>query len=492
MAPGRTLEDTTIPTSGQVPSEVDLPVLVCDLDSTLVRTDTLYESFWAAVTAHWTAPFGAIAALTRGRAALKAHLAGKTVLKVASLPYNQAVLDELRAWRAKGGRTALVSAADQSIVDAVATHIDLFDEAHGSDGNQNLKGRDKARFLNDRYGARQYIYFGDSRSDLAVWREAAEGVGVNLKPALRAKADAQAKMRHIGQSAPIIKPMIRALRPHQWAKNVLVLLPMIAGHALTTGALVQSIWAFVAFSLVASSVYVLNDLLDLAADRAHPRKRDRPFASGDLPLVHGTWMAPALLFTGVAISVALGPAFLGVMALYYLTTTLYSLWLKRRPVIDICTLAALYALRVMAGSAATGIELSVWLLAFSTFFFFALAAVKRQAELVDASASGRELSGRGYQLDDLPLITMMALASGNVSVMVMALYVNSPEVTELYSRPEMLWGICAVLLYWLSRMVFITHRGRMHDDPVVFAAKDRLSHVMFIVILVFFAGGSLF
>ncbi|OWU86725.1 prenyltransferase [Oceanicola sp. 22II-s10i] len=466
-------------------------ILVCDLDGSLIRTDLLFETFWSAFSARWTAPLPATLALLRGRAALKAHLAGRGDIDVSRLPYNEEVLAELRAWRASGGRTALVTAADQALADRIALHLGLFDEVHGSDGLVNLKGTAKAQMLETRFGRGGYDYIGDSRSDLKVWQGARRGISVDAPEALQRGAEALCDMRHFGRPPGTFRPLMKALRPHQWAKNALVFLPALAGHAFGADLLVRVLFAFIAFSLVASSVYVLNDLLDLEADRAHPRKRNRPFASGALPLSYGTWLAPCLLLGGVGIAAMLGPVFLAVMAVYYLTTTLYSLRLKRLPVVDICTLAALYALRIVAGAAAVPIPLSVWMLAFSIFFFFSLAAVKRQAELVDGLATGREAKGRGYQVDDLPLVSMMAVAAGYVSIMVLALYVNSPEVRILYERPEWLWGICAVLLYWISRMVFITHRGQMHDDPVVFAARDKVSYLVFLSMLGFIAAGTL-
>ncbi|MFP4043823.1 MAG: UbiA family prenyltransferase, partial [Rhodosalinus sp.] len=273
-----------------------------------------------------------------------------------------------------------------------------------------------------------------------------------------------------------LRPLLRAIRPQQWLKNLLVFLPLLVAHRFTLPAIGEAALAFVVFSLVASSVYLLNDLLDLEADRAHPRKRERPFASGALPLSWGTALAPGLLLAGGLLALPLGPEFLGVMAVYYLVTTAYSFVLKRRLVVDICALAALYTLRIIAGGVATGIPLSVWLLAFSMFFFFSLAATKRQAELVSSAEEGAEKApGRGYMTDDLPLVSNMAVASGYVSVLVMALYINSPAVTVLYSATEPLWGICLILLYWLSRMVMLAHRGQMHDDPVVFAVKDPVS-----------------
>ncbi|WP_239520580.1 UbiA family prenyltransferase [Pseudooceanicola aestuarii] len=464
-------------------------MLVCDLDGTLIRTDMLFETFWAAFGTSWRAPFQALRGLLAGRAALKARLSDIASVDAATLPYEPAVLDRLRDWRAAGGRTALVTASDQRIADGVAAHLGLFDEAHGSDGRRNLKGAEKARFLNERYGRGRYAYAGDSSADLHVWADAGEAITVAAPVALRRKAEALAPdISHIDRPGGGWGPMIRALRPHQWLKNVLIFLPFVTAHHWGGGAVLTALLAFAAFSLVASSVYVLNDLLDLANDRVHPRKCRRPFASGDLPLKHGTWLAPALLGGGVALAICIGPQFLSILAVYYVATTAYSFWLKKRAIVDICTLAGLYTLRIVAGGAAGGIPISEWLVTFSGFFFFALAAVKRQAELVDNAATGTEQpAGRGYHVDDRPLIAMMAVASGYVSVLVMALYVDSDAVRRLYSEPTLLWGICGILLFWISRIVLTTHRGQMHDDPVVFAARDRVSLVSFAGILGFFA-----
>lgn len=277
---------------------------------------------------------------------------------------------------------------------------------------------------------------------------------------------------------------IRALRPHQWLKNVLVFLPMLAAHRLDTQTFAPSLLAFLCFCLVASSVYVQNDLLDLTADRAHPRKKLRPFAAGTLPLSHGRLMAVALLAAGGTLSLALSAEFLLAMAAYYLMTAAYSLYLKRQIIIDICVLAALYTARIVAGGVATGITLSVWLLAFAVFFFLALAAVKRQAELIDSADRGLlKASGRGYHKDDLPIISMIAIGSGYVSVLVMTLYVNSPAIVDLYANPKALWGVCAVLLYWITRTVMVAHRNQMHDDPVVYAAKDRVSQLCLLIVI---------
>ncbi|MBR9765266.1 MAG: UbiA family prenyltransferase [Rhodobacteraceae bacterium] len=490
-------QDGSEPFSRAMPQPRPGEWLLCDLDGTLIASDMLYESFWSACGRRPVTPLLAAQALAKGgRAALKSRLAALGPCDPATLPYRPAVLRLLADWRAAGGRCALVTAADAGIARAISDHLGLFDEVHGSAPGRNLKGAAKAEFILDHFGA-GVTYAGDSAADLAVWSRVARVLTVAAPPALRTRAEAlPAEVHHIDADAPEapphrLPPLLRVLRPHQWLKNLLVFLPMLAAHALTTGALMQSLLAFLAFSLVASSVYVLNDLLDLAADRVHPRKRYRPFTAGTLPLRTGLWLSPGLLLAGFALALLLGPAFLGTMALYYALTTAYSFRLKRLAILDICTLAGLYALRVMAGGAATGIQLSAWLLAFTLFFFFSLAAIKRQAELVDNAASGREVAaGRGYRTEDLMLVSIMAVASGYLSVLVMALYVESESVQALYATPEALWGACGVLLYWLSRCALLTHRGEMHDDPVVFALRDRTSQVCMVLILALFTAGS--
>ena len=468
-------------------------VLVVDLDGTLLKSDMLYESFWSAFGRNWRSPFLSVAALGRGKAALKTYLRSEADIDATSLPYDEAVIEYVRAHRAHGGRTALVTASNQIFANEIAEHLQIFDEVHGSDAAHNLKGPNKAIFLVESFGDAGFCYMGDAAADLPVWQVANKVVTVNAAPSVRQQAERLGKpFEHLATTAKSLRPYIKALRTHQWLKNILIFLPMLVGHQLDAAAVLSSVLAFIAFSLVASSVYVLNDLLDLNADRAHPRKRLRPFASGAVPIAHGSVLALSLLTAGTVIAALLGWTFLLTLAAYYVLTTAYSLWLKRKIIIDICILAGLYTMRILAGGVATGIELSVWLFAFSIFFFFSLAAVKRQAELVDMAERGTlTAKGRGYHVEDLPIISMVGLAAGYISVLVMALYVNSPAVRELYALPDALWGICCVLLYWLTRMALLTHRGSMHDDPVVFAAKDRVSQVCFLVMLAFAVGGAL-
>lgn len=452
--------------------------LVVDLDETLIRTDSLFETFWSACTSKWYTPFVAASALVRGPLALKQRLAEIASLDPSRLPYNEEVLDVVRGWRERGGGVVLVTAALQSVADAVAAHLGLFDEAHGSRDGTNLKGARKAEFLQKKFGAEGYAYIGDAVADLPVWEFAAGAVTVNSNESFRTRVEALGKeTTHLEASRGQARDYLRALRPHQWLKNLLVFVPMLAAHQLTLSVLLQSMLAFLAFSMVASSTYILNDLLDLKADRAHPRKRNRPFASGAAKISHGTLMVPALALAGTITALLCSPGLLALLAAYSALTTAYSFWFKRMVVIDICMLAVLYTMRILAGSVATGIPSSEWLLAFSTFFFFSLASVKRQAELVDGIATGTaQAHGRGYHANDVSVISNMAVCAGLVSVLVLALYSNSEPVRQLYKSPEVLWGICLVLLFWHSRIAILTHRGEMHDDPLIFAARDRVSY----------------
>ena len=471
----------------------DTPVLVVDLDGTLIKSDMLFESFWASLSKSVGTAILALRYLLTGRAAFKKHLAAQCNIDVSALPYREQVLDLIRSWRKEGRQVALVTASDQLYALALAHHLGCFDEVYASDGKRNLKGDAKARFLVKKFGDRNFDYVGDSTADLAVWKHARRAITVGAPAALTRAVDKVAlDTLHLEIDKVSWSVYIKAIRPHQWLKNLLIFLPALAAHSTSVDVWIAAAFAFIAFTLVASSVYVLNDLLDLAADRAHPRKRNRPFASGAIPLAHGSLMIPGILFSSLLIALAMNRIeFVGVLLAYFALTCAYSLNLKRRLIIDICTLAGLYTMRVIAGGVATGLMLSPWLLAFSVFIFLSLAAVKRQAELVDSLASGREqASGRAYLVEDLPVITMMGIASGYVSVLVMSLYIYSPAVSEFYSSPYLLWGICPILLYWISRIVMIAHRGHMHDDPIVFAIKDRISQFCGLLIAAILLAGS--
>ncbi|SFD03371.1 4-hydroxybenzoate polyprenyltransferase [Tropicimonas isoalkanivorans] len=459
------------------------PVLAVDLDGTLIRSDMLLESWWNVAGRGFPTALRALSRLPEGKAAFKQALAEVAEVDVKRLPYNDEVLDRIRAHKEAGGRVALVTATDRALAEQIGDHLALFDEIHASNGDTNLKGAAKADFLVQRYGKGGYDYIADHPADLDVWRSARRAITVDAPANVRADAEAAALegAEHLG-SLHAMKPnrsWLRAMRPHQWAKNVLVFLPVLLAHSTCPADWLATAAAFVIFSMVASSVYLLNDLLDLEADRIHPRKRNRPLPSGEMALLHGSLLAPALLLGGLGLAALLLPwEFLTVLIGYYILTMAYSFGLKRKLVIDICTLAALYTVRIIAGGTATAIPISAWMLAFSGFLFLSLAAIKRQAELISDFNAGREgSSGRAYVTSDLPIVSGMALSAGYVAVLVLALYVSTPGVASNYSAPIMLWGICAILLYWISRAVMMTHRGRMNDDPVIFALKDSTSRI---------------
>ncbi len=452
--------------------------LVVDLDGTLIRSDLLVESFLSLLSERPLEALRRLGALRRGKAAFKAALAEHALIDAPTLPYDPAVLALMEAARAEGRATVLASASDARYVRAVADHLGGFDAVLGTEGGVNLSGARKADALAARYGERGFDYVGDHAVDVAVWRRARRAYAMAPAAVLRRRLAREGlAVEAVGERRRRTRGYLKALRPHQWLKNALIFLPALAGHALGWP-LVACVAAFASFSLCASSVYVLNDLLDLRADREHARKRRRPFASGDVPLMHGLVMAPLLLLAAVAVGAFLPPRFLMVLGGYFALTLAYSLGLKRIVMIDVVTLACLYGARLLAGSAATDVPLSHWLEALAVFLFLSLALVKRSGELVDRIQAGKgDPSGRDYRLADLPMVEAMGAAAGFTAVLVLALYLNSLDVETLYHRSHRLWLICVVVLYWICRMLMKAHRGEMHDDPVVFAVRDKVSLV---------------
>ena len=453
--------------------------LCVDLDGTLLRSDLLVESALALLAAKpWliaAMPFW----LLRGKARFKREIAARVDVDGEFLPWDARLLERLRAER---GRRPLIlcTAADREAAERAVAPLALFDEVIGSDGERNLAGHHKRDALVARFGDRGFDYAANHRVDLPIWRVARRAWLVNADArtcraaGAHCEADVTLPPQHGGA-----RRWLKALRPHQWLKNLLVFLPLLASHRfMDPPAVVDALGAFVAFGLCASGVYLLNDLLDLRADRRHPRKRLRPLAAGELSLVGAALAAPALVLVALALAWAIGPRFAAVLATYYVCTLAYSLALKRTAMLDVIVLAGLYTLRIIGGGAAIAAPLSFWLLAFSMFLFLSLAMLKRYAELHALAADGRaKASGRGYDVEDLPLLQSLGASSGYLAVLVLALYINSPESLQLYSQPKALWLLCPLLLYWVSRAWSVAHRGRMHDDPVVFAVTDRVSLV---------------
>jgi len=455
------------------------PPLCVDLDGTLLRSDLLLESALALIRSRPSAVLFLLRQLLRGRAALKAAIAESVDLDVSALPYREAVVSYVREEHAKGRRTVLVTASTARYAEAVAHHLGCFDEVMASTATANLKGALKAEALTRRFGEGRFTYIGDSVADLPVWRRAGAGLiaGASVRTERAARA-ATTIERVLAEAPPRVEAALRAMRPHQWLKNLLVFVPLLAGHQLTFAGFAAASAAFAAFCLVASAAYMLNDLLDLPADRSHPSKRHRPLASGALPLAAASWLIPALGAAGFGTAVLVGDAFAACVAAYFVLTVAYSLDLKQRPVVDVMTLAGLYTLRVIAGGAAADVELSFWLLAFSMFLFLSLALVKRTTEVQLASVTRHDLSRRGYAPSDAEPLRAMGVASGYLAVLVVALYINSDDVTKLYETPQVLWLLCPGALYWVNRIWLKTSRGEMHDDPLVFTLKDRPSVIV--------------
>ena len=366
----------------------------------------------------------------------------------------------------------------------VADHFGLFDEVLASDGKTNLRSGNKLRVLTEKFGERKFDYAGNSSADFAVWRGAREAVVVNARPAVERKAAACAKVGKVfAPDVSLAAAFVRSLRPHQWVKNLIIFVPTVAGHQLNDAALLlRDVRAFVAFCLCASGVYLLNDLVDLDADRRHPSKKNRPFAAGDLPLQFGLIGAPVFLAAGVLVAAQLSWSVMAVTVLYVALTTLYSWRIKQIVLLDVFFLAGLYTLRLVAGSAATGIVNSWWLLMFSMAIFLSLALVKRFVELSDTTgiAAGQPAaSARGYFAEHLKLVAWLGMGSGWLAALVLAIYVwQSEQVVVLYPHPRLLLLACPLLLFWISRVWRLARRGEMHDDPVVFALRDWASYLV--------------
>jgi 4-hydroxybenzoate polyprenyltransferase len=453
-----------------------------DLDGTLIRSDLLFESLWALLRRQ---PFVALRLplwCLQGRAHLKREIARRASLDVALLPYREELLMRLRAECARGRRIVLATASDQLLAERVAGHLGVFDEIVASDGHVNLKGGHKRDVLTGLFGERGFDYVGDGKADRLVWAASREAwvVGASPRTLSRLRITNPAVQ---AVTAPEARwaALIRALRLHQWVKNLLLFVPLVAAHNLTDApALARTAVGFLAFGLVASAGYLLNDLLDLESDRRHESKRERPFAAGLLSLAAGVSLVPALLLVGGTLAWAVRPQLLLVVGLYLLTTTAYSFALKRVVILDVLVLALLYTLRVFAGSVTAEVVVSKWLLIFSIFLFLSLALIKRLTELQSLRSRGApsEGTGRGYRPEDLEILVSLGTASGYITVVVLALYVSSQDVTQLYAHPGYLWVACPLLLFWVSRVWLLAHRGEVDTDPIVFAIRDPVSYAV--------------
>jgi len=449
--------------------------LCVDMDGTLLNTDSLIECFFA-VMKDWRTLLAMFGWLLHGKAHLKQQLALHARLDPALLPYSTGFITWLHEQKRLGRRLILATAADHVIADSVARHLKLFDEVIASNGLENLRGAAKAEAIAAHLGGAPYAYAGNDFSDLEIWRHADQAVLVNAPASVCRAAEKIVEIEtRVDDRAPWTKAFVKALRPHQWVKNVLVFVPIVtAGAFLDMAAWGNALLMFLAFCCTASAIYIVNDLTDLAADRQHHRKRNRPFASGALPLYHGPIAAPVLLVAG-GILAALAGAFAVVVA-YAGCSILYSFRLRSLPLVDVFMLAALYTIRLFGGGEASGYSVSLWLLAFSSFLFLSLAIVKRVAELMTLPPdNGSKPAGRGYRAGDLDILRLMGVASTFTSCLVLALYVQSDLASGVRAVDALYWAVVPLMLFWQCRIWLATARGYMHDDPIVFAVKDWVS-----------------
>ncbi len=460
--------------------------LVVDLDGTLTPTDTLVESIIQLGKQYpldlLKLPFW----LLKGRAGFKASLAVRSALPVANLPYRANLVDYLRNEKQNGRQLILATAANSSIANAVETHLNLFDTVLASSENHNLKGTAKLNAIQHAVGS-QFVYAGDSQADLPIWQAAQAAILVNTSSYINST---------VRKSTPIelefpaentgIRPWLRALRVHQWLKNLLLFVPLLTAFSFQDiDKLLAIILAFFAFSLTASATYMGNDLWDLDSDRSHPRKKYRPFASAQIPILKGVTLASGLLILGLVLAANVSLNFFWMLLLYLLVTTTYTGILKAYVLIDVLVLSLLYTLRIIAGSVAVEVPTSPWLLAFSVFIFFSLALVKRCSELVTLQQRGREAThGRDYRTTDLIVLCPLGVGSALSAVVVFGLFINADETQGRYASPQGLWLVAIGLIYWLARLWIKTLAGEMHDDPLVFAVRDFGSRITILAMIV--------
>lgn len=461
---------------GAVP--IDHPLYV-DLDGTLYPGDTLWDTVALMMSRLPGDVLRLPLMLLKGPLDAKAWLVEKAVPDARLLPYRAGLVDLCRDERQRGRRVVLATAAHRRIADAVAAHLGCFDAVIATD-DVNRKGAAKLAAIRDDNPSTSFLYAGDSESDRLIWSESAGCLAAGTAASWPAERFGTEVLARFPNAHSRLQALVKALRPHQWVKNILVFVPLVTSHRVfDRRAILASLSMFVAFCLCASSAYLLNDLLDLENDRAHARKKNRPLAAGTLSVLYALPMIVVLLVGAIALAAATTSNAIYVLVLYYAVTIGYSLELKSRMIVDVFTLAGLYNLRCMAGNAATGIPYSPWLMGFMLFLFLSLAFAKRHSELLQIRlAGGQNAKGRGYQAGDLELITMMGVAAGFMAALVMGIYTTSDTVKLLYASPGRLWPLCPLVLYWVSRVWIITHRGHLHHDPIVFALRDRVSYVL--------------
>ena len=474
------LRDATVDSDGNIAvlkHSEHLRPLVVDLDGTLLRSDLLIETAFAELSRRPLALLELVSALKQGKAALKHRLATTAVFDPAVLPYDEEVLRCIRQARAEGRPVYLASASHEVLVGAVADHLELFDGWFATDELTNCAGKVKAHKLVEAFGEKGFDYIGNDAADLHVWPHAAKALAIRAPARVgRALASSSDDVEHLTHERAGWRSWAKLMRVHQYAKNGLVFVPLITSQVFEFAAFMHVLVAAIAFSLCASSVYILNDLIDLQDDRGHRSKRHRPLANGSVPLSEAMLAIPVLLGISLALGAWVSLPFLGVLLGYFALTSAYTFLLKRKMIADVITLAGLYSVRVVGGAVALSVALSPWLLAFTMSWFLSLALIKRYVELqARREANLPDATSRDYRNDDIHMVGALAAAASFNAITLFVLYASSDAVIATYSRPELLWFVAPILAYWIGRALMVARRGEMHDDPVVFALKDRLS-----------------
>ena len=454
----------------------EVKILALDLDGTLLRTDSLWELVCLALAG---GQIFSLLWIVFGRAALKRRLAKSCSLDLSLLPWNEEVLGLAREAQARGVQVWLATGADEILARKVAAYFGFFSGVLASDGYANLIGARKAEALTRRFGLRGFAYAGDARCDLAVWRQAAAAYVVADGPALaRRAATVCPYVKSLRRSRNERKwhRLFKALRPHHWVKNTLLLVAPFLAHDFSPSTLISCGLGFIIFCLVASAGYLVNDLMDLHSDRAHPEKRHRPFAAGDLPLQYGLFLGAALFAIAFPASLSLGLPFLICVICYVLLTTAYSFYFKRTLLIDVVSLAFLFMLRIVAGTVAIDAYLSQWLLCFAFFIFTALSIAKRVVELrrLDLKKA-KGATRRAYVKSDIAILISFGGGSICCATLTLALYVGEMRAREFYNNPELLLLFCPPLFLWLARLLILAERGLLRYDPIQFVLRDRQS-----------------
>lgn len=445
--------------------------LILDVDGSLLPTDLLLETFWAALGKNLLAALAVIATSFWSPARMKHRLSRIATPEIQHLPIRQAVLDVARRAALDGRTVILSSGAEQSLVDGLARRLGFAGAHFGSDGARNLTGAQKATLLVERFGEGGFDYVGDSAPDLAVWRHARKVIAVAPGRLLTRRIAALGKPAQIIGNGWTYSSLLKEMRPYQWVKNLLLLIPLLVEHSISVDRLLPVLAAITAFCVGSSALYLVNDMLDLAADRKHAEKRYRPIASGALPIRIAMLASLTLGAAGLTLSWMVGADVAGLLLVYMAGSLVYSLRLKRLAWVDLLVLASLYTLRVVAGAAAASVSASLWALPFCFAVFFCLTAVKRLTDLARFDGDG-PLPGRRYERRHVTALLVVADLAAMVAIGFYLPYTFTPEAASLYSNLFALRLAAIPIALWLLRMVRLSQIGREDYDPIVFISHD--------------------